>query len=185
MTMAEHAPESDGGPLTYDVFETPLGLVGVLATSRGVRRTTLPEPTTEAAMSALGTGLGVADHDPQAVEAYARPIRAYLAGEPVDLAVVPLDRARATEFFGRAWAACRAIPAGQTRTYAWLAQAAGRPRAVRAAGQAMARNPLPLLVPCHRVVGSDGGLHGFGGSIGLPLKSRLLELERRAAAAAA
>jgi methylated-DNA-[protein]-cysteine S-methyltransferase len=56
---------------------------------------------------------------------------------------------------------------------------------MRAAGQAMARNPLPLVVPCHRVVGSDGGLHGFGGSVGLPLKQRLLELERRVAAAAA
>ena len=57
------------------------------------------------------------------------------------------------------------------------AEAAGRPGATRAAGQAMARNPVPLLVPCHRVIGSNGRLHGFGGGIGLPLKARLLELE--------
>jgi O-6-methylguanine DNA methyltransferase len=80
-------------------------------------------------------------------------------------------------FFGAAWQACRRIPPGETRSYAWLAAAAGRPRAVRAAGQAMARNPWALIIPCHRVIGSDGGLHGYGAG-GLKVKARLLEMER-------
>ena len=81
-------------------------------------------------------------------------------------------------FFLKAWAACQSIPRGETRSYAWLATQAGRPGALRAAGQAMAHNPIPILIPCHRVIGSDGSLYGYGG--GLKLKQRLLDLERAA-----
>lgn len=167
--------------LSYDVFETPMGWVGIVASLTGVRKTTLPEPSVEAALSALGSDIEGAAHDPGALKPFREVIESYLAGERTDLKSIPLDTRRSTEFFTRAWAACRQIPDGETRTYAWLANEAGRPRAMRAAGQAMARNPLPLLVPCHRVVGSDGALHGFGGSVGLPLKRRLLDLERHAA----
>jgi methylated-DNA-[protein]-cysteine S-methyltransferase len=169
----------------YDVIDTTLGWVGVLATELGLRRTTLPEPTVEDAISALGTEVARASHDPQACKTYADTIQAYLRGEATDLTTLPIDPGPQGSFFERARTACRMIPSGQTRTYAWLADAAGSPRAVRAAGQAMARNPLPLVVPCHRVVGSDGGLHGFGGAIGLPMKARLLALERRSTPAAA
>lgn len=171
--------------LSYDVFETPLGWVGILVTKRGLRRTTLPEPTTDAARSSLGPEIEQAARDPRAISPVSSVIQAYLRGESANLSQLPLDRHSGAEFFERAWDACRGIPAGETRTYAWLADAAGRPRAVRAAGQAMARNPLPLVVPCHRVVGSDGGLRGFGGSVGLPMKRRLLELERRGVGVAA
>ena len=70
----------------------------------------------------------------------------------------------------------RCQPAGETQTYLWLAEKAGSPKAVRAAGQAMARNRVPLIIPCHRVIGRDGGLHGFAGP-GIGMKARLLELE--------
>jgi len=80
-----------------------------------------------------------------------------------------------TEFQRRVWQAIAKIPAGQVISYAELARRAGRPRAIRAAAQACGANPVPLLVPCHRVVASDGGLGGFGG--GLPLKRKLLARE--------
>lgn len=169
--------------LSYDVFETPMGWVGMVASLAGVRKTTLPEPSVEAALAGLGADIEDAAHDPGVLKPYREVIESYLAGERTDLKAIPLDTRRSTDFFTKAWAACRQIPEGETRTYAWLANEAGRPRAMRAAGQAMARNPLPLLVPCHRVVGSDGGLHGFGGSVGLPLKRRLLDLEKQAASA--
>jgi methylated-DNA-[protein]-cysteine S-methyltransferase len=70
---------------------------------------------------------------------------------------------------------CMSIPHGETRTYKWLAEQAGNPRAARAAGRVMATNPLPIVVPCHRVIGSDGGLHGYGA--GLPMKEALLKAE--------
>ncbi len=67
------------------------------------------------------------------------------------------------------------IPAGETRSYGWLARKVGRPRAARAVGRVMATNPLPVVVPCHRVVGSDGSLHGYGGGLGI--KAALLRAE--------
>lgn len=87
---------------------------------------------------------------------------------------VPLDLV-GTEFQRRVWQAIARIPAGKVISYAELARGAGRPRAIRAAAQACGANPVPLLVPCHRVVASDGGLGGFGG--GLPLKRKLLARE--------
>ncbi|MSR35010.1 MAG: MGMT family protein [Phycisphaerales bacterium] len=87
---------------------------------------------------------------------------------------------KATPFFERCWRACRTIPVGETRTYRWLATAAGSPLAIRAAGQAMRRNPLPMIVPCHRVVAANG-LGGFAGSNnprGKEMKLKLWLLQR-------
>ena len=83
-----------------------------------------------------------------------------------------------TDFQRRVLKAAASIPYGQTRTYAWLAERADSPRAFRAAGQVMARNPVPLIVPCHRVIGSSGDLCGFGGGAReLDLKRKLLAIE--------
>lgn len=87
---------------------------------------------------------------------------------------LPLDPA-GTDFQRSVWEALRAIPYGQTRTYGEIAAAVGRPRAVRAVGQANHVNPLPIFIPCHRVVGKNGALTGYAG--GLDLKSALLALE--------
>ena len=88
---------------------------------------------------------------------------------------LPLDL-RGTEFQLRVWAALRGIPYGETRSYREVARALQRPRAVRAVGSANGANPLPLVIPCHRVVASDGKLGGYGG--GLALKAKLLAMER-------
>lgn len=87
---------------------------------------------------------------------------------------LPLDPA-GTDFQRSVWEALRAIPYGQTRTYGKIAAAVGRPRAVRAVGQANHVNPLPIFIPCHRVVGKNGALTGYAG--GLDLKGALLALE--------
>jgi methylated-DNA-[protein]-cysteine S-methyltransferase len=107
------------------------------------------------------------------LEQAAAEIRDYLAGERC-LFTVPLDL-RGTGFQLAVWQALRDIPYGQTTSYARLAASIGRPRASRAVGQATHRNPVPILVPCHRLIGADGSLTGFGG--GLELKRRLLNLE--------
>jgi len=78
------------------------------------------------------------------------------------------------------WQATRLIPYGETRSYLWVAVQIGKPGAARAVGQALGRNPLPVIIPCHRVIASDGGLGGFTG--GLVMKRRLLELETSAKA---
>lgn len=103
----------------------------------------------------------------------ARQIGEYLRGERRDFDV-PI-RLEGTDFQLLVWNTLRTIPYGETRTYAEIAARIDRPKAVRAVGGANHRNPLPLLVPCHRVVGADGTLVGFGG--GLEVKRRLLEIE--------
>ena len=115
----------------------------------------------------------IAEHETPVLAEARRQVLEYLAGarRSFDL---PLDP-RGTSFQRRVWAALTAIPWGETRTYAQIAAAVGSPRAVRAVGQANHRNPIPILIPCHRVVGADGTLTGYGG--GLELKRKLLELE--------
>jgi methylated-DNA-[protein]-cysteine S-methyltransferase len=105
-------------------------------------------------------------------------VRAYFAGD-LRRFELPLDLA-GTEFQVAAWRALADIPYGTTISYGEQARRLGRPRAVRAVGAANGRNPLPIVLPCHRIVGADGSLVGFGG--GLPLKRRLLEHEARFAA---
>ena len=99
----------------------------------------------------------------------------YLRGERRQF-TLPLEPA-GSEFFRRAWQALVAIPYGETRSYAEIAAAIGNAKACRAVGLANNRNPLPLFIPCHRVIGSNQKLTGYRG--GLPLKQRLLELEQR------
>ena len=187
--------------LRYSVDQCPAGWLALLAGPAGLRRISL-KPERQDALDALGPEITHAildaagsanpqgdDGDDNANPAARilaearRRIIAYFAGNLDALSHITTDTAGAPPFFSAAWDACRAIPAGETRSYQWLARAAGSPRAVRAAGQAMAQNPLPLVIPCHRVIGSGGGLHGYGGG-GIAVKSQLLDLERRFAGAA-
>ena len=82
------------------------------------------------------------------------------------------------EFYRKVWLACAEIPKGQVRTYGWVAKRIGRPKAARAVGQALGKNPFSPLVPCHRVVGCDGKLTGFSGRGGIAAKRRMLLAER-------
>ena len=107
-------------------------------------------------------------------------IDAYLAGAHDDFGDVPVPAG--TDFQRACWAACRTIPRGETRSYAWLAAAAGSPGAARAAGQAMRRNPMPIVVPCHRVVGAGRWIGGYSGEARtdgpmIGIKVALLRLE--------
>lgn len=169
--------------LYYDIFETRQGWVGVLASDAGIRRTTLPEPSVEACRERLGEEIDCAERTPEKFMGLRGKVERFLEGECVDFGEVRIDVEDASAFFRSAWEACRTIPVGETRTYRWLAAAAGRPNAPRAAGQAMARNRLPMVIPCHRVIASDGSLGGYGrGKTRLDLKERLLEMENEAAA---
>jgi methylated-DNA-[protein]-cysteine S-methyltransferase len=112
------------------------------------------------------------DRNPLLLEA-ARQLRAYFAGQLREFQL-PLD-IEGTDFQKRVWGQVAAIPYGETRSYLQIAQALGSPRAVRAVGAANGANPVPIVVPCHRVIGAKGKLVGYGG--GLALKKRLLELE--------
>lgn len=163
------------GDDSYGLLPTSLGWVGVLASTRGIRRLTLPQASPQQAVEELGPTMARAVLNSILFEGLRLRLEQFLSGEPVDFDD-ELDLEEGSGFFHRAWQACRSIPRGETRSYAWLAAQAGNPRALRAAGQAMARNPVTLIIPCHRVIASDGALRGYGG--GLELKQRLLDLEK-------
>ena len=178
---------ADPNHYRYRIDQCPAGWLALLAGPNGLRRISLKPERTDA-LAALATDLDGAvatDDDADTILTQAhRQLTAYFAGDCAALSQIALDLSGAPPFYRAAWDACRAIPAGETRSYRWLATAAGNPDAVRAAGQAMAKNPLPLVIPCHRVIGSGGGLHGYGGG-GIAVKSWLLDLERRHADPAA
>jgi O-6-methylguanine DNA methyltransferase len=142
---------------------TSLGVIGVEFTPDGVTRIHLRP------MPVAGTPV------PEFVRQLARALRDYAAGAVVRFDV-PLDLP-GTPFQRAVWRSLPAIPAGETRSYAWVAKRIGRPRAARAVGAACGANPVPILVPCHRVVRADGALGGF--SAGAGWKRRLLNVEKR------
>ncbi|MEI7832688.1 MAG: MGMT family protein [bacterium] len=107
-------------------------------------------------------------------EPYASALRGYLAGQPIPLEL-PVDLSSMPAFTRRVLLACREIPFGTTVSYGELATIIGKPKAARAVGQALGRNPIPVIIPCHRVIGHNGSLTGFGG--GLEWKRKLLEHE--------
>ena len=110
-------------------------------------------------------------------------LQAYAEGVGDDFLDVELDLGPQTAFQRRVIEGCRRIPLGETRTYGELAELAGSPRAARAVGNCMRTNRIPLLVPCHRVVGSGGSMRGYSAGEGIRMKLRLLELESRPLAA--
>ena len=115
-------------------------------------------------------------HAPKRLVTETRQLREYLKGRRRKF-TFPIDWSVLRPFQQSALRATYAIPFGETRTYGELAQEIGHPRAARAVGRAEATNPMPLVIPCHRVVGTDGKLHGYGGGEGLPTKEWLLKLE--------
>ena len=166
-------------PISSEIFETSLGWIAIAATERGIVRTSLPEPTPDTALEVISDiNNGSPTTSNHALNQAKQLLTRYCNGESVSLDDIPIDDSAWTPYTQRARAACRTIPRGETRTYAWLAeQASGNPRSARAAGRAMATNPVPIIIPCHRVIGSNGNLHGFAGTIGIPLKARLLQME--------
>jgi len=111
---------------------------------------------------------------PSFIRTFARQLQQYASGKRVRW-TVPLDLAAGTAFQQAVWRALKTIPCGQTRSYGWVARRIGRPKASRAVGAACGENPIPIVVPCHRVIAGDGSIGGFGG--GLPMKRRLLQAE--------
>jgi methylated-DNA-[protein]-cysteine S-methyltransferase len=116
---------------------------------------------------------GIRFSESEAVQPFVRELHEYFQGKRRDFSF-PLDL-RGTEFQVACWRALLAIPYGETRTYADIARSVGRPQGFRAVGMANNRNPIAIVVPCHRVIASDGTLCGYGG--GLDIKRKLLELE--------
>ena len=159
----------------YGKARTSMGSLWIAWTNKGVCKLTLADDTPETAMvKDLRRADAEVVEDSTAAGKLARQIDDVLRGE-LPAAKVPLDL-HGTPFQQRVWKELLRVPRGKTISYSELARRAGKPKAVRAAASACARNPVALVVPCHRIIRRDGGLGGFGW--GLDRKKRLLEMER-------
>lgn len=160
--------------MSYTLVDTELGRLGLVGSTAGLRRIVIPQPAQESMLQFIMEGMPGAIADPSPFGDLPRRLTHYLKGEQVSFDD-ELDFASATAFRRAVWQATRAIPYGETKSYGWIAQQIGKPKAFRAVGQALAKNPLPIVVPCHRVVAKDDGLRG--GGRGLKIRKRLLEIE--------
>lgn len=169
---------------TIDAFNTQLGWMAILAAGDRVLQLSFGHHTCDAALAALDRERAASARRGDSCAHLRENLIAYAEGTPVDFADVLIDVGYASPFARRVLSACRQIPLGKTRSYAALAAAAGSPGGARAVGNVMAANRHPLIVPCHRVVSSDGSIGHFSAPEGPKMKARLLQLEQGAVLAA-
>lgn len=168
-----------------EIFSTDRGWMGGLISSRGLVALFLPERDSSRLWKKLlllekkmkvPSGTELEDSGRGWIFSLRKDLERYWKGEKVDFSFYPCDWERATSFQRKVWSVVRKIPFGEVHTYQWVAKKIGNPNSYRAVGQALARNPLLLVVPCHRVISSNGSLGGF--SIGGQWKKELLLLEK-------
>lgn len=163
----------------HTAFDTAFGPVTLAATEEGVIRCSLPDSDPDAVVEEVATRTGLIPEEGGApVDEPADQIVSFLAGERTEFDLA-LDWRLIGGFHREVLKATTTIPRGQTASYGEVAIMAGSPGAARAVGTAMARNPIALIVPCHRVIRADGSIGGYGGGANsVRLKQRLLALER-------
>ena len=160
--------------VSYDIADTPVGPLLVAVSDRGLCRISFdPEPEREAEQLARAFGVRVL-RAPRPIDPVRRELDEYFAGRRQEFDL-PVDLRGRSEFSRLVLEQLARVPYGEVTTYGSLAARTGRPRAARAVGTIMNRNPIPIVLPCHRVVGSTGSLVGYGG--GLDRKRQLLDLE--------
>src|SRR5215208_6016533 len=170
----------------FTIFETPIGPCGIAWSQKGIAGLQLPEANADLTRSRMRRRwAGAVESAPPPVAQRAiDQVLALLAGEAVDLGDVPLDLAAAADFHRKVYDVARTIPPGQTMTYGEIAKRLGVPHESREVGQALGRNPIAIIVPCHRVLGADGKMGGFSASGGVATKRRILQIEGAAALSA-
>ena len=157
-------------------LETALGDIGLGWTDRGLARLALPGANLPNLLSRWGHPA----EPPAMLHPLIERILAYARGDQVEFDDIELDMGIVPEFHRLCYADIRLLKWGQTTTYGAIARRLGDGNQSRAVGQAMGANPIPLIVPCHRVLGADGKAGGFSGPGGVPFKMRMLEIEQAA-----
>lgn len=159
----------------WALFETAVGTCGLAWRDEVVTRVELPDVWPGRLSKAAG-GAGAADPSGAVASAVAS-MTALLAGEPLDLTSVPLSLEAVSAFDRQVYEVTRTVAPGATLTYGEVAARVGQPGAAQAVGQALGRNPLPIVVPCHRVLAADGAVGGFSAGGGAATKRLMLEIE--------
>ena len=158
------------------VFKSPWGWMGISESDKGIRSIVLPKKSKRAVESELRAESNelVQQGASTRLEVARRQLLDYLAGKRSTFDV-PLDFSQGTSFQRQVWRTLQRVPYGKLRSYQWIALRVGGPQYARAVGNAVGANPLPIVIPCHRIVAHDASLGGFSG--GLPMKRKLLGLE--------
>ena len=159
------------------VFQTDLGWVGVSGTVQGLKQLVLPQPSVTEVSKRLGVDFKPEAVIPDLLIDTVNRLKLYFNGYRTEFPET-LDLSAYTDFQRRVWEVTRLIPYGKTRSYSWVAEKTGNRNAVRAVGQALGANPLPIIIPCHRVLTKEGGIGGY--SAGVELKRYLLWREASA-----
>jgi methylated-DNA-[protein]-cysteine S-methyltransferase len=167
----------------FAIFDTPIGACGIAWNATGIAGLQLPASTAEATrLRARRRWTGAAESPPPpGVQRVIDRVLALLTGEAIDLSNIPVDLADVPDFHRKVYEVARTIPPGRTMTYGEIARHLGAPHESREVGQALGRNPIAIIVPCHRVLGADGKMGGFSASGGVATKRRILEIEGAAA----
>jgi methylated-DNA-[protein]-cysteine S-methyltransferase len=162
----------------FALFPTPLGDCGIAWRDEMVVATRLPEESSADTGGRLAARTGATKGEPpRAIRRAIASMAALLEGERTDLTFIVCDFSRIDPFATKVYAATRAIPAGETLTYGAIALQIGDKQLAQKVGQALGRNPFPIIVPCHRVIGANGRLTGFSANGGVKTKLRMLEIE--------
>jgi len=163
----------------YTIFLTAWGWAGFVADHKGLRIFVLPEERKEDVLFKIRKELKCNNlfEDNRGWGSLIKKVKEYYTGKKVDFKDYQLNLDDYTNFQQEILQIVRKIPYGEIRSYKEAAEAAGYPRAYRAVGNTMRNNPLPLVVPCHRVIKSDGSLGGFSGKEGIALKRKMIDLE--------
>ncbi len=178
------AKEAVSQAVSVALLRTPIGWLAVAGESGAVVRVALGYRSEQAAWRAVNRAFDGRCICRNWCPPLLQKLHEYFAAKPVNFTDMPVGLPGLSGFAKRVLTACRAIPYGQVTTYSELARRVGKPQAARAVGSTLARNPLPLIIPCHRVIRSDSSLGGFSALGGLRLKASLLQLEAGLNAAA-
>ncbi len=161
----------------YTRFSTPIGNWGIFATKSGVIGLSFHERGFKSFFQRVASSFGVTPvRDDEALKETVKELDRFVAGK-IDRVCADVDLTGFSSFRRRVFQVLQEIPYGEVRSYQWVAQKTGNPKASRAVGTACGSNPVPILIPCHRVIAKDGSLGGF--SSGLKIKKWLLDLEQR------
>ena len=170
----------------FAIFDSPIGACGIAWNAKGIAGFQLPSATAQATRSRLQKRWteAIESAPPPGVQRVIDRVLTLLNGEAIDLSDIPVDLDDAPEFHRKVYEVARTIPPGRTMTYGEIAKRLGVPHESREVGQALGRNPIAVIVPCHRVLGADGKMGGFSASGGVATKRRILEIEGAAALSA-
>jgi methylated-DNA-[protein]-cysteine S-methyltransferase len=170
----------------FALFDTSIGPCGLTWSAEGIVGLQLPETTAEGTRKRMRRRWPEAREmpPPHGIQCVIDRVQALLDGEAVEFGDIPLDLGAAPEFHRRVYEIARTIPPGHTMTYGEIARRLDAPHESREVGQALGRNPIAIIVPCHRVLGADGKMGGFSATGGVATKRRILEIERASAVGA-